>query len=73
MSDILTDMVCEYEALRLWNSWRHPGFSVNIAGQITAGYGRLDPGGDWQFPLYPGKDYLELARESKDVQETINQ
>lgn len=65
MDDALVDMVHEYEAQQRWAQGEHPGFSSNIAGFVTAGYGDLDDHGDWQFPLYPGIHYLELCRERR--------
>lgn len=61
--DALSDLVHEYEAQRRWAVGEHPGFSLGICGAITAGYGRLDQNGYWQFPLYPGWEYLDLHIE----------
>lgn len=63
MADELVDMIHEYEAQQRWQRGIRPGFSVGICGSITAGYGELDENGYWQFPLYPGVDYIELAKK----------
>ena len=61
--DEFVDLVHEYEAERRWAAGEHPGFSLGICGSITAGYGQLDQNGYWQFPLYPGEQYLNLQKE----------
>ena len=59
MADRLIDMVHEYEAQQRWAAGQKPSFSHGVCGSVTAGYGELDPNGYWQFPLYPGEDYLD--------------
>lgn len=56
--DALTDLVCEWEAQQRWQRGEPPSFSSDLADQITAGYGELDEYGNWQFPLFPGVDYV---------------
>ena len=56
--DPLVEMVREYEAQERWQRGEPPNFSSDLADQITAGYGDLDEWGNWQFPLFPGVDYL---------------
>ena len=61
--DEFVELIHEYEAQRRWNAGEHPKFSSGICGSITAGYGQLDQNGYWQFPLYPGEQYLNLQKE----------
>jgi len=61
--DTLSELIHEYEAERRWNAGEYPKFSSGICGSITAGYGELDECGYWQFPLYPGWEYLDLHKE----------
>ena len=32
---------------------RRPGYSTGICGSLTAGFGRLDHNGYWQYPVRP--------------------
>lgn len=63
--DPLVDMVCEYEAQLRWQRGERPSFSSDLADQITAGYGELDESGNWEFPLFPGADYLEESNQRR--------
>lgn len=40
-------------AIERFNSGEKPSYSTGICENITCGYGRLDPCGYWEFPLYP--------------------
>ena len=40
-------------AIERFNSGEEPSYSTGICENITCGYGRLDPCGYWEFPLYP--------------------
>jgi hypothetical protein len=55
-----TDEAAEQEALRRWHAGETPGFSTGICESLTAGYGKLDESGYWEFPLYPGEAFLEI-------------
>lgn len=59
INDPLYRSICEYEAQQRWKAGEQPGFSSDIGGFITCGYGKLDDYGIWQFPLYPGEYYLK--------------
>jgi len=39
-----------------------PSFSTGSDGALTAGYGRLDEFGYFQYPLTPARDYLDNNR-----------
>lgn len=65
IDDPLVEMIHEQEALRRWEAGEQPTFSQGICGALTCGYGKLDPNGYWEFPLYPAEDYLKTMRERK--------
>lgn len=44
-------MLPQHEAIRRLLEGQQPKFSSDIADQLTAGYGKLDELGCWEFPL----------------------
>lgn len=49
----------EIEACRRWANGEDPDFSTGICSSLTAGYGKLDENGYFEFPLHPAEHYLE--------------
>ena len=50
------------EAYRLYATKKNPGYSTFIDEQtITAGYGKLNVSGDWEFPLIIDQDSLKIV------------
>lgn len=50
----------EYVAHLLYKSGKKPTFSTNIANVITAGYGKLDSIGEFEFPLEVDQETLQI-------------
>lgn len=48
------------EAYRRYEAGEKPSFSTGICESITAGYGRLDEYGYWEFSLYVENESMEI-------------
>lgn len=48
------------EAIRRFRDGEKPSYSTGICESITAGYGRLDQYGYWEFPLPVNQETLEI-------------
>ena len=48
-------------ALIKYRDGEKPTFSTGICGSLTAGYGRLDELGYWEFPLYVDQETMEVV------------
>jgi hypothetical protein len=51
MSETMRDKAERFVGWLLWTLRVKPGFSWTIADQPSAGYGKIDPNGFWQFPV----------------------
>lgn len=47
-------------AYDLYEQGVKPSYSCNIADVITAGYGKLDYCGEWEFPLIVDQETLKV-------------
>lgn len=53
---------CEIEAYKRYDSGEKPMYSRGICDYITAGYGKLDAYGYWEFPLVVNQeDYTIIS------------
>lgn len=51
------DSMCAYERFYYGEK---PSYSIGICGQTTAGYGKLDSYGYWEFPLDVDQETLRI-------------
>ena len=49
------------KAYEYYESWTTPCFSTGICGSVTAGYGRLDFYGYWEYPLFVDQNNLKVV------------
>ena len=50
----------QVEAFRRFESGEKPSYSTGICESITAGYGKCDYYGYFEFPLYVNQETLEI-------------
>jgi hypothetical protein len=62
----------ETEALRRWESGEKPSFSTGICESLTAGYGKLDDHGYWEFQLpYPAEQWMTNRQKQMTLWESV--
>lgn len=56
----------QYIAYQKYHNNEPPNWSQGICGSVTAGYGKLDEYGYWEFPLnvvmFKGKPFIDKER-----------